>query len=221
MSAYDGAGNNSAQSSAANVTAPDTIAPSTPAGLSASAVSPTQVNLSWGGSSDSGGSGLSGYRIYRGGAHIANTGSTSYSDTGLAGSTAYSYNVAAYDNAGNLSGQSTAASATTPPALSATVSATTWRWLQLPGKTPKIDPNVVVTAAGGSGTGYAYAWQYVSGDTQTTVVSPTSNSARWSRSMPNASVTYTSVWRCLVSDNAGNTTYSPNVTVTFIKETNQ
>jgi hypothetical protein len=44
--------------------------------------------------------------------------STSYSDSGLAASTAYSYTVAAYDAAGNVSDQSTAASATTPAATS-------------------------------------------------------------------------------------------------------
>ena len=44
--------------------------------------------------------------------------STSYSDSGLAASTTYSYTVAAYDAAGNVSDQSTAASATTPAATS-------------------------------------------------------------------------------------------------------
>ncbi|HEY3408636.1 MAG TPA: CehA/McbA family metallohydrolase, partial [Propionicimonas sp.] len=44
--------------------------------------------------------------------------STSYSDGGLAASTAYSYTVAAYDAAGNISDQSTAAPATTPEATS-------------------------------------------------------------------------------------------------------
>ena len=114
VSAYDNAGNNSAMSNTAPVTTPDTIAPGVPGGLTAAAASATQVNLSWNAVSDTGGSGLAGYRIYRGGSHIANSGVTSYSDTSVSGSTSYSYTVAGYDNAGNTSGQSSAAGVTTP-----------------------------------------------------------------------------------------------------------
>ncbi len=117
VAAYDNAGNTSAQSSAASATTPacpDTIAPTVPTGLTATAASCTQVNLSWTASTDTGGSGLAGYKVFRGGVQIATTSSTSYSNTGLSGSTAYSFTVAVYDNAGNTSAQSTAASATTP-----------------------------------------------------------------------------------------------------------
>jgi YD repeat-containing protein len=114
VSAYDAAGNNSAASNTAPVTTPDTIAPGVPSGLSASAPSSTQVNLSWNAVSDTGGSGLAGYRIYRGGVHIANSGATNYSDTSVSASTGYSYTVAGYDNAGNTSAQSSAANVTTP-----------------------------------------------------------------------------------------------------------
>jgi YD repeat-containing protein len=221
VSAYDQAGNNSSQSSAISVTTPDTIEPSTPTNLSASAASPTKINLTWSGSSDSGGSGLAGYKIYRGGVQIATTSSTSYGNTGLASNTTYSYRVAAYDNAGNTSAQSSADSATTWPVLSATVSATSWKWLRRPNGNTIIDPDIVATASGGSGTGYTYAWQRVSGDTTTTVVSPTSSSTKWSRIMPNANVSYSSVWRCRVTDSTGATAYSPNVTVTFTRQTNQ
>src|SRR5436309_11564311 len=44
----------------------DTTAPTIPANLTASAASPSQINLSWGGSSDSG-SGVKGYNVYRNG----------------------------------------------------------------------------------------------------------------------------------------------------------
>ena len=114
VAAYDHAGNNSSQSSAANVTTPDTIAPSVPTGLSATAVSSTQVNLSWAASTDTGGSGLAGYKVYRGGTLLVSTASLAYSDTTVLPSTAYSYTVAAYDNAGNVSAQSTASNVTTP-----------------------------------------------------------------------------------------------------------
>src|SRR5207244_10885315 len=78
----------------------------------ASAVSSSQINLSWTASSDN--VGVSGYRVYRNGTQIATTGATSFANTGLSPSTTYSYTVAAYDAAGNLSAQSSPASATTP-----------------------------------------------------------------------------------------------------------
>ncbi len=89
----------------------DTEAPSIPSGLSASAVSSSQINLSWTASTDN--VGVAGYKIYRGGAQIATTNSTSYSNTGLSASTGYCYNLSAYDSAGNTSNQGTQACATT------------------------------------------------------------------------------------------------------------
>src|SRR5438876_1156698 len=91
---------------------PDTTPPTVPTALTASAVSPSQINLSWTASSDN--VGVSGYRVYRGGTQIATTSATSFANTGLSASTTYSYTVAAYDAAGNLSAQSSSASATTP-----------------------------------------------------------------------------------------------------------
>jgi chitodextrinase len=116
VAAYDGAGNTSAQSTAASATTPacaDTSAPSVPSGLAAAVVSCSQVNLSWAASTDTGGSGLAGYKVYRNSIQVATTSATTFSSTGLAASTLYTYRVAAYDGAGNTSAQSTAASATT------------------------------------------------------------------------------------------------------------
>src|SRR5205085_2197983 len=87
-----------------------------PSGLTASAVSCNQVNLSWTASTDSGGSGLKGYAIYRNGAPLTQVPAPTitYSDTGTAAATSYSYTVLSIDNAGNQSALSTGASATTP-----------------------------------------------------------------------------------------------------------
>src|SRR5881396_3172735 len=117
VAAFDAAGNLSAQSSAASATtpaAPDTTPPTVPTGLTATAVSSSQINLSWTASFDS--VGVTGYRVYRGGTQIATTSTTSFTNTGLSPSTTYTYAVAAFDAAGNLSAQSSAASATTPAA---------------------------------------------------------------------------------------------------------
>ena len=89
----------------------DAQAPSVPAGLSAQAVSSSQINLSWTASTDN--VGVAGYRVYRNGSQIDTTSTTSYSNTGLSPSTTYTYSVSAYDAVGNNSAQTPNVSATT------------------------------------------------------------------------------------------------------------
>jgi len=91
----------------------DATPPSVPANLSATAVSPYQINLSWSASTDN--VGVAGYRVFRNGLLAATTTPASYTDTNLAAATTYSYTVEAFDSAGNVSAQSTAATATTSP----------------------------------------------------------------------------------------------------------
>jgi chitodextrinase len=218
VAAYDAVPNVSGLSGAINVTTPDTIAPSIPTGLSATGVGPSQINLSWSASTDSGGSGLAGYRVYRNGSHVASPATNSFSDTGLASSTSYSYYVTAYDNASptpNTSGQSNTASATTLTPVVASVNVNTWQW-KLRGSNSTIDPPRVCSGSGGSGTGYTYQWLWVSGDTQTSASNWTSNTTDWNRSVPNVTATYESIWRCLVTDSLGNTGQT-NVTVKFVR----
>lgn len=103
---------------AAGPAVPDTTPPSVPSSLSATAVSASQINLTWTASTDN--VGVAGYRIFRGGVQVGTSGSTSFSDTGLSPNTTYAYTVSAYDAAGNISA-SASASATTfaaPPVLS-------------------------------------------------------------------------------------------------------
>lgn len=99
----------------ANATAmpADTTAPGAPSGLTATG-GMGQVSLAWTAPGDQD---VVAYRIYRGGAQLAQIGAnTTYQDAGLAPSTAYSYEVAALDEAGNLGLRSAAANATTDPA---------------------------------------------------------------------------------------------------------
>ena len=115
------AGNLSGYSSVQSATtqpAPDTQAPSVPSGLSATAVSASQINLAWTASTDN--VGVTGYRVERcQGAgcsnfvQVATPTGASFNDTGLAAATSYSYRVRAADAAGNLSGYSSVQSATT------------------------------------------------------------------------------------------------------------
>ncbi|MEV4534686.1 discoidin domain-containing protein [Asanoa sp. NPDC049518] len=112
-------------------TTPDTTAPSVPGTLSYT-VSGTTITLNWGASTDTGGSGLAGYNVYRDGTQIATTGTgTSYQDSQPATATV-SYYVRARDNAGNLSGNSntvtrtgTQPGDTTPPSVPGTLSHST------------------------------------------------------------------------------------------------
>jgi chitodextrinase len=113
----------------------DALPPSAPGVLSATAATSAQINLSWGAASDN--LGVTGYLIERcvgGGcsnftqiAAPAGTGTT-FSDSGLAPSTSYSYRVRATDGAGNLGPYSNISGATTlpdstPPTAPASLSA--------------------------------------------------------------------------------------------------
>jgi chitodextrinase len=99
--------------SSATGTPPDTEAPTVPANLTATAISSSQINLTWNASTDN--VGVIGYNIYRNGTQLTTTANTSYSDTGLSPSTTYAYAVSAYDAAGDESGQSISVSAITQP----------------------------------------------------------------------------------------------------------
>ena len=94
----------------------DRTVPAVPTGLTAAAASCSQINLTWLASTDTGGTGLKGYNVYRGGAFMKQVlaPATSTGDAGLAASTVYSYAVRAVDNAGNASGMSTTVSTNTP-----------------------------------------------------------------------------------------------------------
>jgi chitodextrinase len=112
VSAYDAMGNESAQSASAQGTTWDGTAPSVPAGLTATAATPTRVNLAWSASTDN--IGVTGYKIYRGGTYVTTVTALTWTDTGRSPGTAYSYQVSAIDARSNESAKSTAAGATTP-----------------------------------------------------------------------------------------------------------
>jgi fibronectin type 3 domain-containing protein len=130
VKAIDAATNASGPSNAADVTTPgagDTTNPSDPTNLTATAVSGSQINLAWTGSTDN--VGVTNYEIFRGGSLLTTVGAvTAYSDTGLANGTQYSYKVRALDAANNMSGFSSPVSATTfdtaPPSNPTNLTAT-------------------------------------------------------------------------------------------------
>jgi chitodextrinase len=98
--------------------AADTTPPTAPTGLSASAASSSQINLTWTAATDN--VGVTGYRVERcqgagcsNFAEIGTTSSTSFGDSGLSASTSYSYRVRAGDAANNLGPYSNTATTTT------------------------------------------------------------------------------------------------------------
>jgi chitodextrinase len=112
VAAYDAAGNVSAPSTAVSATTPDATPPSVPSGVAATATGPHQIRLSWAPATDN--VAVASYAVYRAGLKIGVASGTSYLDTTVKDATTYAYSVTAVDGAGNTSGQSLAATASTP-----------------------------------------------------------------------------------------------------------
>jgi len=117
VAAYDTYGVQSAHSAAVAVTTPASPPPSVPAGLTALAVSGSQVNLTWLPSTSS--TGIGGYLVYRGTSAytltmIGQAPTASYADTKVSPSMTYCYAIVAYDKWGSRSAQSATASVKTP-----------------------------------------------------------------------------------------------------------
>jgi chitodextrinase len=117
VAARDAAGNQSSTSAAVNVQTPtdpspsDTQPPSVPSELRVTTVTTTEVTLTWQAATDN--VGVSGYEVLRNGALAGQSTSTTFTDTGLAPNTSYTYEVRAADSAGNRSLNSPAVQATT------------------------------------------------------------------------------------------------------------
>ena len=120
---------------------PDTTAPSTPTEILVSAVSSSQINLSWAPSTDN--VKVTRYIVRRDGVRVATPVSTSYADIGLSAATTYSYTVAARDAAGNISPYSTSVSVTTASAADTTA--------------PSAPTGLTAAAAGSSGANLSWS----------------------------------------------------------------
>jgi chitinase len=116
VKARDAAGNVSAASNQVTATTQsdggsDTTPPSAPSGLTVTGTSASSASLSWNASTDN--VGVTGYQVLRAGTVVATATGTTFTDTGLAASTSYSYTVKAQDAAGNVSAASNQVTATT------------------------------------------------------------------------------------------------------------
>ncbi|MBW7477871.1 hypothetical protein K0T92_24485, partial [Paenibacillus oenotherae] len=112
--AKSNAGQSSDDSSTITVTTNDSgtvVAPTAPTGLASTGKTDKTVTLTWQASTHS--SGIAGYDVYRNGSKVGTATTTSYTDTGLTGATAYTYKVIATSNAGSSSDPSNEISVTT------------------------------------------------------------------------------------------------------------
>ncbi|KIQ65208.1 glycosyl hydrolase family 5 [Kitasatospora griseola] len=135
----------------------DTTAPTAPTGLAATTTA-NSVALTWSAATDN--VGVTGYDVYRGGALVGSTAGTSYTDTGLTASTAYSYTVKARDAAGNVSPASAALVATTQASGGGTGSGCTASYKVTNDWGAGFNADVTVTAGSTAITTWKVSWNY-------------------------------------------------------------
>ncbi|MCL7959129.1 MAG: fibronectin type III domain-containing protein, partial [marine benthic group bacterium] len=100
VTAFDDDDDESSPSNAASVRTLDATPPTEPGNLAGSAVSQTQISLSWAAATDPQ-TGVAEYVVYRGGSEIGRTSSLTFQDDGLTTDTQYSYGVSAVNGQGD------------------------------------------------------------------------------------------------------------------------
>jgi chitodextrinase len=183
----------------------DTAPPTVPTNISAVGISDSRIDISWNSSTDN--VGTTGYQIYRNGALIATITGTSYSDTGLADGTSYTYGVAALDAAGNISAQATASTSTMKTDRRAPTIV-----ISSPANNQTISGVVSITADAADDLGVVGVQFFVDGAKFLEEVTTAPFSVTW-----NTFQTYntTHILTAVARDAAGNTTTSAPVTITI------
>jgi endo-1,4-beta-xylanase len=191
----------------------DTTPPTQPGTPTAANVTSSGASLTWAASTDSGGSGLAGYNIYRRQGTtdtlLTTSAANSATLTGLAPSTQYVVVVRARDGAGNLSTPSGTVTFTTQAGSGGGTcqvgySATNW------GGGGGFTANLTITNTGTTAiTGWTLSFGYAAGQRLT----PPGWSATWAQN--GATVTATPLdWNRTLNPNGGNTTIGFNGTLT-------
>ena len=121
VSAINSVGTSSPSNVASATTNTQLLPPQPPTGLSTTAISSSQINLSWTSPNNNGGSAVTGYEIEQStnsgstwNVLVSNTGNTgtTYSNVGLAASTSYTYRVSAINSVGTSAPSGTASTTT-------------------------------------------------------------------------------------------------------------
>ena len=98
---------------------PDATAPTAPTNLTAVTITTTSIALEWTAASDE--TGVAGYDVYLNGTRTSRTGATTYTAPSLACGTSYTFAVAAFDAAGNVSAKTSLSASTAPCSVSSDV----------------------------------------------------------------------------------------------------
>jgi fibronectin type 3 domain-containing protein len=185
---------------------PDATPPSIPGTLTAQVVSSSEISLNWTASTDN--VGLTGYHVFRNGAFIASTTTTSYQDANLATLTTYTYTVTAWDAAGNESMPSTSVSATTLAVPDTTSPSVT---LTAPAQGSTVSGAVTIMATATDNVGVVGVQFHRNGTKLGAEDITNSYALPWdTTTVGNGTYTLTATAR----DAAGNTTTAASVTVT-------
>ena len=168
----------------------DGTAPGVPTITSAVPVSCSTIDVAWAPTTDTGGSGLAGYNVWRDSSFImrVSASTTTAADAGTAASTPYSYQVSAIDTAGNQSARSSAMGTATPSCTNqpptahagADQSVSTLVAVSFNGSTSTDADGSVVSYSwnfgdGTSGSGVAPSHTYASSGTYTVTLTVTDN----------------------------------------------
>jgi chitodextrinase len=204
VSAYDAVPNHSAWTAvvSATTTLVDTQTPSVPTGLTAAAVSGSQVNLAWNAATDN--VGVTGYHVYLNDKPLATTTATAFSHTGLAPAGTYNYRVSAFDAVPNHSAWTAPVAVQTPDTIAPAVGITA----PLSGAT--VQGMITIAASATDNVGVVgVQFQYNGIDLGAEDTSAPYAVTAHTKSVPNGSFTLTAIAR----DAAGNRTSSAPVMV--------
>ncbi len=208
VSAHDAVPNHSAWTAAVTVTTPaapqDTTPPSVPTGLRATAVSQTQVSLSWNPSTDN--VGVTGYWVFANNKLLAMTSTTSFTRSDSPG-TSWRYHVKAVDARGNLSAASASLRVATLPGADTTPPAVA---IATPTAGATVAGNITVSANVSDDRGVAgVQFKYGGVNLGAEVTAPPYRVTAYTASVPNGEYALTAVAR----DAAGNVATSAPVSV--------
>jgi endoglucanase len=142
----------------------DTTAPSVPGQPAAGTITANSVALSWTAATDN--VGVTAYDVLRNGTVVATVSATSYTATGLAASTAYTFSVRARDAAGNISAASAGRTVTTGAGGGGGDQGCTATYKTISSWTGGFQAEVTVRNSGTTaGTAWTVNWTYPSGTT--------------------------------------------------------
>jgi chitinase len=196
----------------------DTTPPAAPTGLTATAASGSEIDLSWTAATDN--VGVTSYSVYENNVMLTGTAGTTYQNTNLLPNTTYTYTVVAYDAAGNASAKSSPASATTqasaatppstPPSAPPTDTTAPTTNITSPSNNATVSSTVTVTATATDDTGVINVEFYVDG-----TLKKSDNSSPYTYSLDTTTLSNgTHSLMTKAYDAAGNIGSSPTVNIT-------